>query len=409
MHPKLHDLISPEYRALLKVMRSEHPEWGSYGYKHAAEVRKLARAVGARSILDYGAGTGSLAGELLEFSALAYDPASDASLLPGELLPYDVVACTDVLEHVEPDKIDAVLAHIVSLANSAVYFTIATREAQAVLPDGRNAHLIVEDADWWREKIGKLRPHWIMSAFARCLPAEGYEITIKLIRPGITAYAYELACFYTDLGRPYQPLIETMTASAKRIMPSCKLTLLTPTPTKDLAALFDECVHLKIDSTWRTICYDKSRAIMTWQLKSERPVVYIDPDLEFKRPLEFPDETVGLLRCTRKTAHPINTGMMFARPGGHEFWQKYGNIVASLPAQLHGWYADQIGFGIMLGSLHKAGDVIQAYDASVKLLPWDEVCCEPERAKDNVQAVHFKGIRKGDHFAPYFGKKKEAA
>ncbi len=70
-----------------------------------------------------------------------------------------------------------------------------------------------------------------------------------------------LVCFYTDIGRPYLPLIHAMTQSAKRVMPDCKITLLTPTPSKELMGFFDETVHLKIDSSWKTICYDKSRAM----------------------------------------------------------------------------------------------------------------------------------------------------
>jgi 2-polyprenyl-3-methyl-5-hydroxy-6-metoxy-1,4-benzoquinol methylase len=73
--------------------------------------------------------------------------------------PSDVVVCTDVLEHIEPEKLDAVLDHILRLTGYFAHLVISTRPANAVLPDGRNAHLIVETPDWWLEKI-LANPRW---------------------------------------------------------------------------------------------------------------------------------------------------------------------------------------------------------------------------------------------------------
>jgi hypothetical protein len=49
-----------------------------------------------------------------------------------------------------------VLAHLAALAGKALYLVIATRPANAVLPDGRNAHLLVRSADWWLERLDVL-------------------------------------------------------------------------------------------------------------------------------------------------------------------------------------------------------------------------------------------------------------
>jgi hypothetical protein len=82
-----------------------------------------------------------------------YDPGIPAdSALPA---PADLVVCTDVLEHIEPEHLDAVLAHIFRLAQRAVFLQIALFPAKKTLPDGRNAHLIVQPANWWLDKIGK--------------------------------------------------------------------------------------------------------------------------------------------------------------------------------------------------------------------------------------------------------------
>ena len=68
----------------------------------------------------------------------------------------DMVVCTDVLEHVEPAKLDAVLDHIWRLTGRVAYFVIDTRPANAILPDGRNAHLSLHDHWWWIDKLKKV-------------------------------------------------------------------------------------------------------------------------------------------------------------------------------------------------------------------------------------------------------------
>jgi hypothetical protein len=63
----------------------------------------------------------------------------------------------------------------------------------------------------------------------------------------------------------------------------------------------------------------------------DRPCVFIDPDV-FQKPVEFPVMAdVGLLWRATKPAQPVNAGMMLAKPGCEEFWNKYGSIAANLP------------------------------------------------------------------------------
>ena len=148
------DLISPEYADLCRKMREIKPDWGSFGHKHAQNVMDFARECDARSILDYGSGTGSLAAHLRRQTNLLvseYDPV----FFPVTPQPADAVACVDVLEHIEPDKLDAVLDHLWSLTRKGLFLTIALRKARAVLPDGRNAHLIVQNYQWWLKKLDR--------------------------------------------------------------------------------------------------------------------------------------------------------------------------------------------------------------------------------------------------------------
>lgn len=144
------DFISPEYRAMQRELHEREETYGISSRMHVEAVRQNIERTGSKSVLDYGCGRGALR-EALGDIVREYDPA-----VPGkDALPdrADMVVCTDVLEHIEPERLDAVLEHIRNLAIKAVMFVIATRPAQKTLSDGRNAHLIIESAAWWREKL----------------------------------------------------------------------------------------------------------------------------------------------------------------------------------------------------------------------------------------------------------------
>lgn len=150
-------LISDEYREQLRQLHASARGMGHSGRKHASEILAVTRAMSAGSILDYGCGAGTLATALRAqdwpFTIYEYDPAiAGKSTAPGMA---DVVVCTDVLEHVEPECLDQVLAHLRRLTCIAAFFVISTVPAHKTLPDGRNAHLIVESPDWWRDRIFK--------------------------------------------------------------------------------------------------------------------------------------------------------------------------------------------------------------------------------------------------------------
>ena len=151
-------LISAEYRALNVSLHESRPDYGTGGHKCADVVSKLSLSIGARSILDYGAGKGTLAKCFLPGTVAQYDPCIPG--LDSRPAPADLVVCTDVLEHIEPDYLDAVLDDIASLTKMAVFFVIATRPAKKILADGRNAHLIQEPPSWW---LPQLERRWALS------------------------------------------------------------------------------------------------------------------------------------------------------------------------------------------------------------------------------------------------------
>lgn len=143
---KLDDLISPAYRHVLAEMHARG-KWGGDGAKHVKAVRALADEMQPETILDYGCGEGALAEAMKPRRVSGFDPGMPGK--EGMPKPCELVVCCDVLEHVELEKLPDVFGHLRSVTLKAAYAVIATRPAKAVLPDGRNAHLIVKAAEWW--------------------------------------------------------------------------------------------------------------------------------------------------------------------------------------------------------------------------------------------------------------------
>ncbi|HKV00429.1 MAG TPA: hypothetical protein VJR58_34330 [Vineibacter sp.] len=58
-----------------------------------------------------------------------------------------------MLEHVEPECLDDVLAELRRVTQEVGLFVVHLTAARKTLPDGRNAHLIQQPADWWSDRI----------------------------------------------------------------------------------------------------------------------------------------------------------------------------------------------------------------------------------------------------------------
>ena len=153
-------LISEEYRALNAKQHVDDDCWGRQAVKNWEAVKTLVDYGGAKTILDYGCGKGML-GEVLRsagYNVTDYDPA-----LPGKEMapaPHDFVCCLDVLEHVEPDCLAAVLADLRRVTKDALFVIVATRPSRKTLPDGTNPHRIIEPYSWWKTR---LEEHFIVA------------------------------------------------------------------------------------------------------------------------------------------------------------------------------------------------------------------------------------------------------
>lgn len=164
--------ITEDYRALNAELHRTRKDYGRRGGRHAARVLKLLKRFNASTVLDYGAGKGGLKAALPDVDVREYDPAIPGKDTPPE--PADILVCTDVLEHIEPECLDDVLAELARLTRKVGHLVIAIQPDQTkLLPDGRNPHLIVERPGWWREK---LRPHFRVRQDDNCAKSVTFTV-----------------------------------------------------------------------------------------------------------------------------------------------------------------------------------------------------------------------------------------
>lgn len=138
-------LITSDYLAMQKALH-DNASYGTSG-RHSAE---LVKEFNDTDILDYGCGKRTLEAAL-GFDIANYDPAIEG--LEHNNQPHNIVFCGDVLEHIEPELLDDVLRDIKRCTLKKAILIACTVPAKKTLPDGRNAHLILKDANWWYEKV----------------------------------------------------------------------------------------------------------------------------------------------------------------------------------------------------------------------------------------------------------------
>lgn len=177
--------ISPEYKALQEKFHEETPNYGTSGSEHASRVfvgaAQLVKKYGRCDVLDYGCGKETLRLAMEEsFPALngvrilGYDPGRKG--FDREPKPADMVVCTDVMEHVEQQCVDATLRHICELTKHVAIIDVALTPAQKTLPDGRNAHICLKSKDWWLSFLKKYFVLIEVAANAHTLLAVGQPI-----------------------------------------------------------------------------------------------------------------------------------------------------------------------------------------------------------------------------------------
>lgn len=146
-------LISTEYQKQQEKLH-ENENYGVASVQYAPLISEICNNLGVTHLLDYGAGKMRLFQNLKvkhKMTLQAYDPGIEK--LSATPVPAEMVACIDVLEHIEPQFLDEVLDDLVRLTEVIGVFTIHTGPAVKVLDDGRNAHLTQQPLEWWLPKL----------------------------------------------------------------------------------------------------------------------------------------------------------------------------------------------------------------------------------------------------------------
>lgn len=161
-----------EYLDQYKLMHEDPDRYpGDSLQIHANAIYKLISETGSKSLLDYGCGKGYQYTKknlhVHHFGGIMpalYDPAVEThNVLPEG--KFDGVISTDVMEHIPEQELDDALRQIYSKADKFVYLGICTVLAQAILPNGENAHCTVKPVEWW---INKIEPHATVDTTIYC-------------------------------------------------------------------------------------------------------------------------------------------------------------------------------------------------------------------------------------------------
>jgi len=135
-------------------------------------ARARARKQPWRQLLDYGCGKGGTARWLQSLvkglDIDLYDPGNAQYKDTPLKTQYDLVYSCDVFEHIEKTDIDGVIEQCQTLAPHNIYIIDMT-PAKKHLPDGRNAHILLQDKFEWIEQIER-HSHTIQEVLPYSVP-----------------------------------------------------------------------------------------------------------------------------------------------------------------------------------------------------------------------------------------------
>lgn len=150
---------------------------GSALHKHIPYIAILIQDFRLTSVLDFGCGKAQFWKKNPFWRAMfqwtnenknlynlwLYDPGYDDSdketrtgMSIHNTLPasrYDLVICTDVLEHVPEEDIGFTLETILGKSRRFVYLNISCYYATKTFRDGTNVHVTVKPPSWWKAQI----------------------------------------------------------------------------------------------------------------------------------------------------------------------------------------------------------------------------------------------------------------
>jgi len=137
------------YLEQAKLYHQEDKIWqGTSIINYIPKINQIIKDKDIKTILDYGCGKAKHHPK--EWNAIKYDPAiQDYQNKPQD--KYDLVISTDVLEHIPVENLKQTIDEIFGYSNKWVFVSVCCRKAEAILPNGYNAHATIESAKWWRD------------------------------------------------------------------------------------------------------------------------------------------------------------------------------------------------------------------------------------------------------------------
>jgi len=185
-----------------------------------------------------------------------------------------------------------------------------------------------------------------------------------------------------------------MVASVRRAMPSARIVLLTDQKTPPVVGA-DEVIRLPYDGV-----HLMSFRLLHFARLSPCDVIFLDTDVIVQRDLSLLFESEFDVALTRRenigldpqgidvaAVMPYNTGVMFSRPSGWDFWHNAWNYCETLPDNARRWWGDQFSI--------KA--VAEIAPLRIRELPCDLYNYSPALETEDVNGrfvVHYKGKRK---------------
>lgn len=153
------DSLVPLYKAMAPTETGNF--LGLSVLNHAKEIGRLIEEVDAKTVLDFGCGRGDAYRSphkihhqwgLPRAAVYLYDPAFHHAPMPTG--KFDLVVCSDVLEHVPESEVDEFIARLFGFAKKAVWASFCARPAKKVFPGtGTNLHVTQRPYAWWWEKF----------------------------------------------------------------------------------------------------------------------------------------------------------------------------------------------------------------------------------------------------------------
>lgn len=139
----------------------------SPGLRIVEDAAKLLKPTG--TLCDFGCGTGRAAAWFAKtgLSVTGFDIAAnamtdyDGQFVQGSLweMPdfgvFDYGYCTDVMEHLPPEHVEAAIAGIAERVRVGCFFQIALFECHMGDAIGEHLHLTVKPASWWIKLLSK--------------------------------------------------------------------------------------------------------------------------------------------------------------------------------------------------------------------------------------------------------------